>query len=433
MSIIYLKSLKFLKEGGIVVGKEGRHKKKFNLFFKDFESVRDIVRSAFLYGGYSKKDYCKLVGISMRKYEDTLRFMQAVFAADYFSYQNKGKEKYAALNYKAFEDCTNPLARLAFFKGFTENDFNCYFYLLDILSEHLEGLTIDEIADKIAEYNKNLNTIGTIRNAINALVDEGYLIRARRGRKDYYSLSEDILSKLSDEELTILADFIMFVKDIHNQRIPLYTLADKLPESNFGNKVKLTDYYPVQVLDAEVKNILEVAIIKKCIVKFTYTDSKRLKIQIENAAPLRIVTGDYGRQYVLCFVDYNTSGAVFRLDRIGDLELTKMTFENNFYESYLDKVWCVSIPKESALHYIEIKFDFGGDKMLANRLNNSKKFGEVTEVNGIHHFAITVKDYGEMLPMIRSFYGYIIWINDEELKNSIKEDVGKIGGAYGIV
>lgn len=406
---------------------------KYNLFFKDFDSVRDIVRSSFLYGGYSKADYCKLTGISPRKYEDAVRFMQAVFGEDYCSYENKGKEKYVRLNYKAFENCVNPLARVAFFKGFTENDYNCYFYVLDILSDKPNGLTIDEIADAIAEYNDNLTAIGTIRNGINSLVDEGYLIRKRRGRKDYYTLAEDISAILTFDELIELADFIMLAKDIYDYNIPLYTLASKLPESSFGDNIKLTDYYPVQVLDAEVKHLLESAIAEKRVIKFTYTGSQRMVSQVENATPVRLLVGEYGRQYVFCFVNYNTQCAVFRLDRISDLELTKTTMVVNFDESYLDYVWCVSIPQEPTEHYVEIDFDFAGDRMLANRLSNSKKFGEVTEVNGIHRLAITVKDYGEMLPMLRSFYGYIIHIGDSEIKSWLIEDLQKLGGAYGII
>lgn len=414
------------------MGNAGGYTNKYNLFFKDFDSVRDIIRSAFLYGGYSKADYCNLTGISPRKYEDTIRFMKAVFGEDYCTYENKGKEKYARLNYKAFEDSANPLAKVAFFKGFTENDFNCYFYVLDILSGKPDGLTIEEIANEIIEYNENITAIGTVRNGINALVEEGYLARTRRGRKDYYTLTEDISSVLTDEELIALADFVTFVKDIQNQRIPLYTLAAKLPESNFGDKVKLTDYYPVQILNAEVWRILESAIAEKRLVNFTYTDPKRVKTQIENATPVRLVKGDYGRQYVFCFVDFNIRCGVFRLDRISNLAPTKTTVDVNFDESYLDKVWCVSIPQNPTLHDIEIDFDFSGDRMLANRLHLSKKFGEVTEVNGIHRFAITVKDYEEMLPMLRSFYGYIVGINDEAVKNRIKEDVLKIGGAYSV-
>lgn len=210
-----------MNEWSNAVVPKSRNKSKYNLFFKDFESVRDIVRSAFLYGGYSKADYCGLTGISPRKYEDGIRFMQAVFGENYCTYEKKGREKYARLNYKAFESCTNPLTRVAFFMGFTNNDFNCYFYALDILCGNQEGLTIDEIADEIAKYSENLNTIGTIRNAINSLVDEGYLIRVRRSRKDYYSLAEDISTVFTNNELTEIADFIAFVKDTNNYRVPL--------------------------------------------------------------------------------------------------------------------------------------------------------------------------------------------------------------------
>lgn len=415
------------------MGKDGVYKNKYNLFFKDFDSIRDIVRSAFLYGGYSKADYCKLNGISPRKYEDAVRFMQAVFGEDYYTYENKGKEKYATLNYKALENCANPLARIAFFKGFTENDFNCYFYALDILSDKPDGLTIDEIADEIARYNINLNTIGTIRNGIYALVDEGYLNRVRRGRKDYYKLAEDIFSILTRTELAYLADFIAFIKDIQDKRVLLYTLAAKLPESNFSDNLKLTDYYPVQILDAEVKSILEAAIKEKRVVGFTYIDSKRVKSQIENATPVRLLIGEHGRQYVFCFVDINIRCGVFRLDRISNIEPSNTTMEVEFDESYLDKVWCISIQQEPVEHYIEIDFDFGSDRMLANRLKNSKKFGEVTEANGIHQFKVTVKDYGEMLPMLRSFYGYIVRISDCEVKNRLVEDLRKIRGAYGYI
>lgn len=116
------------------MAKEG----KYNLFYKDFDSVREIVRSAFLYGGYSKADYCALTGISPRKYEDCARFMREVFG-DSYAYVNEGKEKYARLNYKAFETAANPLARAAAFRGFTYNDFNCYFHALDLLVDKPSG------------------------------------------------------------------------------------------------------------------------------------------------------------------------------------------------------------------------------------------------------------------------------------------------------
>jgi len=412
-------------------GKKCNYRNKYNLFFKNFDSVRDIVRSAFLYGGYSKADYCKLTGISPRKYEDTVRFMQAVFGEDYYTYGNKGKEKYARLNYKSFENCGNPLAKVAFFKGFSGNDFNCYFLAHDLLSEKPEGLTIDEIADVIAEYNNNLMAIGTIRNGMNALVDEGYLVRIRHGHKDYYSLAEDISLKLTHDELTEIADFLAFYKEIYKQGISLYTLVSKLPESDFGKKARLTDYYPVQVLDAEIKHDLETAITGKVMVKFAYIDPKRIKTLIDYAAPVRLITGEYGRQYVICYAD--DKYGVFRLDRIHDLELTGTVMEVEFNESCLDKVWCASISQEQTEHYIEIDFGFGSDRMLADRLITSRKFGEVTEVEGVFRFTITVKDYGEMLPMLRSFYGYIVRVSNCEVKDKVLEDIRRIGGTYGVV
>ena len=75
------------------MNKGNNYKNKYNLFFKHFDSIRDIVRNAFLFGGYSKADYCNLTGISPRKYEDVIRLMQAVFGEDYCTYENKGKEK----------------------------------------------------------------------------------------------------------------------------------------------------------------------------------------------------------------------------------------------------------------------------------------------------------------------------------------------------
>jgi len=405
------------------------HINKYNLFYRNFDSVRHIVRSAFLYGGYSKFDYCNLTGISPRKYEDITRFMRAVFGDDY-NYNNKGKEKYAKLNYKAFEGSSNPLAKVAFYKTFTANDYNCFFYILDIMCVNKQGMKIDEIADEISKLNAELNNTGTIRIKINALVDEGYIIKKRQGRIDYYYPAKDFFEILTKNDLAELADYLTLAKDIYRNRIPLYTLAAKLPISKFSSKIKLTEYYPAQILDSEVREILETAIEGNHVIEFKNTNSKKEIKDVGIVVPFNFLKGDYGREYVLCFSPLKDRHEVYRLDRISHLKLSIIKSDVKFDECCIKNVWCASITANQTEHCLEIDFDFEGDGLLDKQLNMSKKYGEIKKINGIHRFTVTVKDFREMLPMLRTFYSYIIRINHEDVKAMVVNDIKDIVKVY---
>lgn len=409
------------------MAKEG----KYNLFYKDFDSVRHIIRSAFLYGGYSKADYCALTGISARKYEDCLRFMREVFG-DNYAYVNEGKEKYARLNYKAFETATNPLARSAAFMGFTYNDFNCYFHVLDLLTDHPEGMPIERLLDELCSRGMVCDR-GTVRKSLETMVTDGYLLKEQKGRQVFYNKSNDLSKELNKQELEQVADYLSLVKDINKYKIPLYSLSQKLPESDFCCNIKIGGYYPAQVLDEEVRFALERAKNEKRVVSFDYINAQSEILSIESAIPVKLFDGDYGRQYVFCFVNFNMQCGVFRLDRISNLSPTETIVEAEFDNSYLEYVWCVSIAQTCKVNNIQINFDFGKDKNLPNRLIRNKKFGKVEKISdGKYLFSITIKDYIEMVPMLRTFYAYITKINNENLKNKLQDDLKKLGDAYGI-
>lgn len=415
------------------MAKEG----KYNLFYKDFDSVRDIVRSAFLYGGYSKADYCALTGISTRKYEDCIRFMREAFG-DNYAYDNVGKEKYARLNYKAFETAANPLARAAAFRGFTYNDFNCYFHALDLLSDKLGGMMVEQMLDAFCDRGIVCDR-GTVRNGLEAMVADGYLLKVQSGKKTFYKITNDLSNKFSIEELEQLSDYLSLAKNLGRYRIPLYSLASKMPDSDFGNNVKIGGYYPVQVLDEEVRFALETAISRKRIVKFDYSlfvqEERKNMIYTTQlvARPIKLFEGDYGRQYVFCFEGDSMNSKVCRLDRIRHVEITNTVIDAEFDESYLDNSWCVSIPKNQEISNLEIDFDFGDDKSLARRLERNKKIGAVSKKGeGKYRFSIKIKDYAEMIPFLRTFYAYIVKINNESFKQRIADDLKEMGGAYGV-
>lgn len=412
-------------------------KGKYNLFYKDFDSVRNIVRSAFLYGGYSKADYCALTGISSRKYEDCARFMLTVFGSNYV-YENKGKEKYARLNYKAFETAANPLAKAAAFRGFTCNDFNCYFHALDLLTDKFDGMTVEDVINEFCNRGMICDR-GTVRNGLEAMVAEGYLLKVPCGRQTLYKIKEDLAKQLLAEELEELADYLSLTKCICSYRIPLYSLARKLPDSDFGKHIKIDGYFPAQVLDEEIRFALETAIQGKRIVKFDYNvsviegnKSKIVATQI-SALPVKFFEGDYGRQYVFCFEGDGMNNRVYRLDRISKIEITNAVIDAEFDGSYLDNVWCVAIPQNQQTNNLEIDFDFTDDKSLSRRLERNKKFGKVLMLSeGKYRFTTTIKDYTEMIPFLRTFYAYIVRINNDDLMHRIVDDLRKLGGSYGI-
>ena len=322
--------------------------------------------------------------------------------------------------------------------GFTYNDFNCYFHVLDLLTDHPEGMPIERVLDELCSRGMVCDR-GTVRKSLETMVTDGYLLKEQKGRQVFYNKSNDLSKELNKQELEQIADYLSLVKDINKYKIPLYSLSQKLPESDFCCNIKIGGYYPAQVLDEEVRFVLEKAILKKRIIKFIYTlvveEDGKTKVQTDQitALPVRVFKGDYGRQYVFCFSEDNMTNKVFRLDRISKIEITKASIDAEFDESYLDKVWCVSIPQNQEVNNLDIEFDFGKDKNLPNRLIRNKKFGKVEKISdGKYLFSITIKDYIEMVPMLRTFYAYITKINNENLKNKLQDDLKKLGDAYGI-
>ena len=103
----------------------------FNYFYKQFETIRIIIRRLYLYGCYSRDDFKNIV--SGRKFDNELKRAKMVLSPDNIVQTYKGKSKYTSINHDYFIEENNILYNTYLAKAFKQNEFLLYFYILQTL------------------------------------------------------------------------------------------------------------------------------------------------------------------------------------------------------------------------------------------------------------------------------------------------------------
>lgn len=396
-------------------------KKQFNYFYKKYDTIRMILRKVFIYGCYNRNDYKNIV--SSRKFDNELKRITMLFNDEHLFQTYKGKSKYSIINLDYFLNSSNLLAESYYAKAFKDTELKLFFLILQTIFGREMSLTDVEVSlfEQIDKIDR-----ATLRNHLNKMVSEGYLENKFFKNKRVYYLANQPFANLSTSELIQLAYCIEFYKDISNIKIPAYYLMSTVKQqlSRHGVEWNRNDFifkhnFRHYILDEEVLNATLLAIMNESSISFSYGNKS-----VKNISPLKVIYDQsFGRVYLVGFAPHYGSIGVYRVDKMADIcggnLFAAITVEN------LDKAWCVSgIGKAPTTFDIDFKFNESQEKHLIARLFRESKHGKVEKIaEDLYRLRITVTDPIEMVPWLRTFYGHITTIGNDELHQYILNDL----------
>ncbi len=398
---------------------------QYNYFYRSMDKVRNIARLSYVYGGYSKKDFCELVDISPRTYEDNMRRIRDLLG-DNFEEHFNSKNKYSTLNNLGGSKVNNFLINLYYYNSFTEKAFCIFLKTLDIESDKkytLAELYSHDICDDQGTLNKNLKD----------LVSEGYLYKGKYDDKIAYKLPRLLENSFEEEELDRIAEFVEFKMNTSFLKVPGHYLLNTLRRNGLDNGIAYKDSYLHQVLDEDIVFNTIKAIENKEKLTFEHLDGQKT-LHKKTVYPQKITNGLYGRQYMIGFEDLGEPCKLFRIDRISNIKRSKGSVNLVFDETQFRNIWGVSCV-DKPLDRISIVFSFDErERFLLRKLEREKKFGEILQVDSTtYRFDIEVSDFKELVPFLREFYGSIVSIDNKGLKKYIEYDLEGMRGHYAII
>lgn len=386
----------------------------------------------FYVNGFKRKN--EFDSKSSRTYDDEKRRMESILG-DYMCFRRNADGKTSFISIDCRITHHNPLYKALKAKSFTDGDIVLHFIIMDLLKDHENGLTLDEIIDGI--YNllpdaDNLYDESTIRKKLKEYVSEGLIESRKDGRKLKYYLCE-----ITD--ISQISDALDYFSEVSPCGVVGSFLLDKIPshESMFCFK----HHYITSALDSEILSELLDAIESSEKVRISVTTRKKTEFTIE-IIPLRImISVQNGRQYVMGYTEENEIKS-YRIDQINSVEKTAIVEGIEIYRKYLEETlkhtWGVATLNrgKKTLEHVDFTITFDdNEKFIPRRLEREKQCGTVERINkNTYRFSADVYDTRELIPWIRSFICRITEINfsDKTLEAQFYNDLNETYKLYGL-
>lgn len=383
---------------------------------KNFNKIRGYIRKFYINGFKSRQDYTIK---SSRSYDNEKRRIES-YMSDYIDYHitPSGKVPYLSIDTRITQH--NPLYRVWKTKSFTDHDIILHFLILDLLHT---PLSMSELMDKIDEKTNHIYLYdeSTLRKKLKEYVREGVIITNKKGKKNFYQLSEDYI---------IPHDILDFFSEVSPCGVIGSYILDKQEkeESVFGFK----HHYLTQVLESEVLYDLLNAIHEH---KYVSLKTSRNRIKV---LPLSIfVSVQDGRQYLIAYICQSKKMYSFRLDHIISIKCLEEEKNFDLYRKQLEEMkkhlWGVSFSNGS-LETVEFTLHHEPwEEHIYRRLLREKRCGHVERLNeNTSRFYAEVYDVKEMVPWIRTFICRIqsISISNKEIENQFKKDLEEMYRYY---
>lgn len=427
-------------------------------FIKHYDIIRSILRDVFLYGCFSKSDLENKNRGSSRKVSYEMRRIKQYIENDFIKIDKDGKNKLLSLSYDDISNTNNFLVNTYLSKSFTKSDIILYYYLLLILNYKNKPMTFSEIEDELVNEGLiNYENISskTIERKLNEISNSMEIVsNTKRGRVKEYSISEDILKELNNEEVLRLYYIVDLYKNIIFPNVSGHYFYDTLRdyiefERNIIPIQKEKDYFQYKnlhfhpIIEEElilkimraIENRNEIILKTNCKIRY----AKKYDNEVIKPFKLRYDI-DCGRFYVFSFTNKGRCISA-RLDRKDDIEVLKTKFN---YDEYKEKYKCSmeksfsSVPNNNKVPYEEVEF-----KVKINSLNEyyivekiKGELGQCTfEAISDTEYLLKkqVNDSWEMIPWIRKYGGFLKVISPQWLNEKIQKDWEVMLKSYGVI
>lgn len=384
----------------------------FSELVKNFDKTRDYIRDFFIYGFKVRGEFDRK---SSRTYDDEKRRIES-WLDKYIQYNNvmRGKQISIAVNSGSISE--NPLYQAYYSKSFTTNDIKLHFFIIDVLCNG-EELTVNNIADRITEYYGEIFDIQTIRNKLKEYVKEGLILTAKKGKTDYFRLSEDTTEDFL-KTFDGLSDAVSFFSETHKFGIIGNSI---LKSAGLKNDLFVIKHnYIVHTLeDIVIPDILE-SIENKKYMSVTFFNGR----SINNIVPMQIFTSlQTGRRYLVVYLRSRRHFTSMRLDFIKTVIKGNICNEyDKIYDKFIyNRNYCFGVSfgsweKQNSIETVVIDFriDERTEKFVIDRLKREKRNG-ILEKRGKNSFRLTIKTFDtyEVMQWVRTFTGRIFSVKGD--------------------
>jgi predicted DNA-binding transcriptional regulator YafY len=428
----------------------------FSDFIKHYNIIRTILRDVFLYGCFSREDLEGKRKLSSRKISYELRRIQQYVEAEFIRTDRDGKNKLLALTYDSIRNTENFLVKTYMTKSFTTADLVLYFNLLMIINaedkpccfrdieEHLIGeglISYDNISSKTVERK--------LEEMCSSL---GILNCENMKRTKYYTIAEDILRDLDNNEIEELITAVALYKNILfpvtagyycEWSLKDYAKYERSLDLEIKDDFQYKNLHFHPVIEEQVLWELIKAIHEKRYVSLDYNlpNSKRKRNAKEPLTPYKIRYDiSCGRFYLVSYAKDNRC-VISRLDRIESITVSKDTYEDvNFKEIYerdFEHSWS-SVPlgtgNKPEKIKLEIVIDEPKENYIVEKIKSEVQNFTIEKIkDGYYHLDMAVNDSIEMVPWIRSYTGYIKVIQGRALIKKLDEDWKEMLENYGTI
>ena len=405
----------------------------YSELIKDYERIRDYMRSFFVYGFRSREEHDAK---SARSYDNERRRIESWLGDCLCSRQDAGgKRVFLCVDSRAVS--RNPLYRSFRTKSFTDRDITLHFYLLDLLSGG-EALTVGEIVGRIetdylsqfpADYPLDESTVRKKLREYEAL---GLLRSERTGRTVRYRLAQSAV-----RQETWLDAAAFFSEEAPVGVIGSFFL-DRFAHTPdyFGFK----HHYLLHALDSEPACALLTAMRERRTVELQVQSLRTGARMQRTVFPLRLyVSTQTGRQYLLGWHYRSRRMLFFRLDAVrrvtpGAPEPDAARFQDACAR-FQQHLWGVSAGSERGTAHIELTVRAGEDEAhIPRRLQRERRCGTVERISpDVWRFTADVYDAMEMLPWLRTFLGRIVSLecSDTRVTDAFYADLAEMAALYG--
>lgn len=426
----------------------------FSDFIKHYNIIRTILRDVFLYGCFSREDMERKRKLSSRKISYEIRRIQQYVEAEFIRTDRDGRNKLLALTYDSIGNTENFLVKTYMTKSFTRADLILYFNLLMFLNTEDKPCCFREIEEGlIGQGSISYDNISskTVERKLEEMCSELGILRCETvKRTKHYTIEEDILNELDNQELEELITAVALFKNLLFPVTAGYYCEQSLKDYadyERGMDIEVKDYFQYKnlhfhpVIEEHVLWELLKAIHERKYIKLKYNSPKVIYKETPEE-PLRPYKIRYdincGRFYLVSFANQNRC-VVSRLDRIEEVEICKQTYkEDKFEELYkrdFQHSWSsvnLAMGKKPEKIKLEITITEPRENYIIERIRSEVPQGAINRIGeGCYHLDMVVNDSFEMVPWIRSYSGYIKIIQGRGVINKVSEDWKEMLENYG--
>ncbi|BBI31288.1 helix-turn-helix transcriptional regulator [Cohnella abietis] len=404
---------------------------------ESFDKEIQFLRMLSLAGGaYSRQQFAERLGISVHTFDKTLRNLKEIMNTVYQRLpQDQGKELSEGLRYNYYESADPLLLFLFRAKSLKESESIRLSLILTALQH--KSLTTLEVMDACSENMPDTFSLPdekTIRGDLKYLEEIGVILKSKGSRPYGYKAANDLVTRLSDDELIDLYDFVDIMANTQVPSVQGYLLRDNLKKAlrQRGLDVTVVEpylykyHYHSRILDEAHLYTVFLAIQQRKKLSFLYLSPKRTKSyaskntnplferETEGVAviviPLRVIYDhQYGRWYL---VAHNSRQGImkFRMEGLTQIEQEDTVEEAEFahkltnLEEQLRYSWVTDTGRSMKVIARFHNPDSFGPNFVKERVLSQGQWGTITEESdSTFLYEIIVNGLFEIKPWLRSF------------------------------